>query len=85
MDAVQLCNLNLQVEAGAEDTAGSGIQQSPSAPSDLQFGMRESSPENQQLLSNSSQQQPDAGLVSDHTSQDGATEEGDGHGHVIFY
>ena len=73
------------MEPGNEGAAGTNVRQSPSAPGDLQHSIRDSSPENQSLLSDVRQPQSDVTLVSDRTSQEGNTEEGEGRGRIIFY
>ena len=79
----------LQVEPNNENTAAAtaSVPPVPSAPAGLHYTSRDSSPENQRLLSDGSELQSDTTLVSGRgrTAQDGDGEEGEDHVIVTFY
>ena len=79
----------LQVEPNNENTAAAAasVPPVPSAPAGLHYASRDSSPENQRLLSDGSELQSDTTLVSGRgrTAQDGDGEEGEDRVIVTFY
>ena len=78
----------LKVEPNNEDAAATArVPPVPSAPAGLHYTSRDSSPENQRLLSDGSELQSDTTLVSGRgrTAQDGDGEEGEDHVIVTFY
>ena len=79
----------LQVEPSNENAAAAAasLPPVPSAPAVLHYTSRDSSPENQHLLSDGSELQSDTTLVSGpgRTFEDGDGEEGEDRVNVTFY